>query len=52
MKFSLGPSLFFWPKKAGEDFYQQAKSSSADIISLGETVCSKGVSFVLNIGLV
>jgi len=41
MKFSLGPSLFFWPKKEVEDFYQQAKSSSADIIYLGETVCSK-----------
>jgi len=41
MKFSLGPSLFFWPKKDVEDFYQQAKTSSADIIYLGETVCSK-----------
>ena len=41
MKFSLGPSLFFWPKNEVEDFYQQAKESSADIIYLGETVCSK-----------
>ncbi|WP_440873980.1 U32 family peptidase [Thalassotalea sp. PLHSN55] len=41
MKFSLGPSLFFWPKQQVEDFYQQAKESSADIIYLGETVCSK-----------
>jgi len=41
MKFSLGPSLFFWPKQEVEDFYQQAKSSDADIIYLGETVCSK-----------
>jgi len=41
MKFSLGPSLFFWPKADVEAFYQQAKQSSADIIYLGETVCSK-----------
>jgi len=41
MKFSLGPSLFFWPKTDVEQFYQQAKQSSADVIYLGETVCSK-----------
>ncbi|MBL4765681.1 MAG: U32 family peptidase [Colwellia sp.] len=41
MKFSLGPNLFFWPKTDIEQFYQQAKTSSADIIYLGETVCSK-----------
>ena len=41
MKFSLGPSMFFWPKQEVEDFYQQAKQSSADVIYLGETVCSK-----------
>lgn len=41
MKFSLGPSLFFWPKSQVESFYQQAKDSEADIVYLGETVCSK-----------
>jgi len=41
MKFSLGPNMFYWPKMDIEQFYNQAKQSSADIIYLGETVCSK-----------
>ncbi len=41
MKISLGPILYFWPKQSVTDFYQQALSSDADIIYLGETVCSK-----------
>jgi len=41
MKFSLGPSQFFWPKQQVESYYQQAKTTDADIIYLGETVCSK-----------
>ncbi|MCL1125867.1 U32 family peptidase [Shewanella surugensis] len=41
MKFSLGPSLFFWPKADVEAYYHQARHSSADVIYLGETVCSK-----------
>lgn len=41
MKYSLGPVLWYWPKQTLDDFYQQAASSAADVIYLGETVCSK-----------
>ena len=41
MKVSLGPLLYYWPKQQTLDFYQQAINSDADIIYLGETVCSK-----------
>ncbi|WP_219349762.1 U32 family peptidase [Psychromonas sp. CD1] len=41
MKLSLGPVLYYWPEKSIMDFYDQALSSTADIIYLGETVCSK-----------
>lgn len=41
MKYSLGPLLYYWPKTNTEQFYHAAMQSSADIIYLGETVCSK-----------
>ncbi|NDJ59098.1 U32 family peptidase [Enterobacteriaceae bacterium 4M9] len=41
MKYSLGPVLWYWPKETLMDFYQAAATSSADIIYLGEAVCSK-----------
>ncbi|EKF9167788.1 U32 family peptidase [Vibrio cholerae] len=41
MKYALGPLLYFWPKQDVESFYTQAAASMADVIYLGETVCSK-----------
>ncbi len=41
MKLSLGPILYYWPHQKVADFYQQAIQSPADIIYLGETICSK-----------
>lgn len=41
MKYALGPVLWYWPKKDLYAFYQAAAASQADIIYLGEAVCSK-----------
>lgn len=41
MKYALGPVLYYWPKTETEAFYHAAKESEADIIYLGETVCTK-----------
>ncbi|TXE44027.1 U32 family peptidase [Serratia marcescens] len=41
MKYALGPVLYHWPKNDIAAFYQQAAESSADIIYLGESVCTK-----------
>ena len=41
MKYSLGPVLYYWPKTETEAFYHAAKKSEADIIYMGETVCTK-----------
>lgn len=41
MKYALGPVLWYWPQQDLQRFYQAAVSSSADIVYLGEAVCSK-----------
>ena len=41
MKYALGAVLYYWPKTDIEAFYQAAADSSADIIYLGENVCTK-----------
>ena len=41
MKLSIGPITYFWERQRVLDFYQQAADSAADIIYLGEVICSK-----------
>ncbi|MCV9878744.1 U32 family peptidase [Brenneria izbisi] len=48
MKYALGAILYYWPTQDVETFYQAAMNSSADIIYLGETVCSKRRSMKVN----
>lgn len=41
MKLSIGNILFYWPKQQVLDFYDKVAQSEADIVYLGESVCSK-----------
>ncbi len=41
MKYAIGPVLWYWPAATLEQFYQRAAESSAEIVYLGEAVCSK-----------
>lgn len=41
MKYSLGAVQWYWPHQALQAFYQAAADSSAEIVYLGESVCSK-----------
>ncbi|MCB5307242.1 U32 family peptidase [Yersinia massiliensis] len=41
MKYALGAVLYYWPKSDIETFYHAATNSSADVIYLGENVCTK-----------
>ncbi|CAI2482188.1 putative protease [Serratia ficaria] len=41
MKYALGPVLYYWPKNDIAAFYRQVVNSSAEIIYLGESVCTK-----------
>lgn len=41
MQYALGPILYYWPKADTEAFYDAAQKSHADIVYLGESVCSK-----------
>ncbi len=41
MRLSLGPVLYYWPRQKVLDFYQAIAQSCADIVYLGEMVCSR-----------
>jgi collagenase-like PrtC family protease len=41
MKLSIGPIQYFWERERVLDFYQRAADSAAEIIYLGEVICSK-----------
>lgn len=40
-RIALGPLLYYWPRQTTLDFYERAGASAADIVYLGETVCSR-----------
>ncbi len=40
-RLALGPVLYFWPRDALFDFYEQVLDWPVDIVYLGETVCCK-----------
>ena len=41
MRLSIGPIQYFWERQQVLDFYQKAADSAAQIIYLGEVICSK-----------
>jgi collagenase-like PrtC family protease len=41
MKLSIGPIQYFWERQRVLDFYERLGSSVAEIVYLGEVVCSK-----------
>ena len=41
LKLALGPILTYWPRATVFEFYQQVAEGPADIVYLGETVCSR-----------
>ena len=41
MKLSIGPIQYFWERQQVLDFYRQAADCAAEVIYLGEVICSK-----------
>jgi collagenase-like PrtC family protease len=45
MRLAIGPILYYWQRESLFEFYEQIADSSADIVYLGEAVCSKRHNF-------
>ncbi|MBX6392339.1 MAG: U32 family peptidase [Burkholderiales bacterium] len=41
MRISLGPLLYYWPRRTVLDFYARVADSAVDTVYLGEVVCSR-----------
>jgi hypothetical protein len=41
MRLSIGPVQYFWERQQVLDFYQQVAECPAEIVYLGEVICSK-----------
>jgi collagenase-like PrtC family protease len=41
MKLALGPLLYYWPRTRVLSFYDAVAASAADVVYLGEVVCSR-----------
>jgi collagenase-like PrtC family protease len=41
MRLAIGPLLYYWEREAADRFYDAVAASPADIVYLGESVCSK-----------
>jgi collagenase-like PrtC family protease len=48
LKLALGPILTYWPRATVFEFYQQVAEGPADIVYVGETVCSRRHELRLN----
>ena len=48
MKIAVGPVLYYWSREALMDFYTGIAASAADIVYLGEVVCSRRHSLRLD----